>query len=113
MVAPTLGLSGQYEISGTPLFLESGALYSTLFTVKKYSLYDGDPEIHADWWRARIGLGIRPLSFISVTGGVSYNVSYHPYTDLPATGDQYPYFKTYGNTVSLWPGAYAGIRIGK
>jgi hypothetical protein len=113
MFAPTLGFSGQYAFGGTPLFMEGGAFYSTLFKLEKYAFDDGDPELHADWSRVRAGLGIKPLSFLSIVGGLSYNCSYHPYTDLPITGSEYAYFKTYGNTVSLWPGAYAGIRIGK
>jgi hypothetical protein len=111
MLAPTLGMSGEYAFKGTPLFWENGLMYSTLFALKKYSLDDG--SIESDWARLRTGLGIKPVSFITIVGGLSYNVIVHPYSDIPLTGNQYRYFRTYGDVVSMWPGAWAGIRIGK
>lgn len=111
MLAPTIGVSGEYAFAGTPLFLETGLLYSTLFSVGKYPL--DDVRIEADWSRARMGLGIKPLSFLTIVGGLSYNVMYHPYSDRPLTGSGYRYFVNFDDKVSMWPGAWAGIRVGK
>jgi len=111
MLAPTLGLSGEYAFEGTPMFWENGLLYSTLFSLDKYPLKN--IQIESDWVRVRSGLGIRPLSVLTIVGGLSYNMNLHPYTDEPITGTNYRYFKTYGNEVSFWPGAWAGVRIGR
>jgi hypothetical protein len=111
MLAPTFGLAGEYAFSGTPLFMETGLLYSTLITIDGYPL--DHARVNADWGRLRAGLGIRPLSFLTIVGGLSYNAMVHPFDDTPYTGDGYRYLHTYGDVVSLWPGAWAGIRIGK
>jgi hypothetical protein len=109
--APTLGVSGEYALDAMPLFFEAGLLHSSMFELEGYALNDANTE--TDWSRVRIGLGYKPLSFVSLVGGLTYNVSVHPHSDEPITGTEYPFFNTYGNTVSLWPGAYIGIRIGK
>ena len=111
VVAPTLGVAGEYSFKGTPLFLETGLLYSTLFTVEKYAL--NDATIESDWARLRMGLGIKPLSFLTIVGGLSYNGMYHPYSDRPLTGSGYRYFYNFDDRFSIWPGAWAGVRIGK
>ncbi len=111
MLAPTLGVSGEFGFTGTPLFLETGLLYSTLYSVKKYPM--DKARLEADWSRARMGLGIKPLSFLTIVGGLSYNVMYHPYSDRPLTGSGYRYFVNFDDKVSMWPGAWAGIRVGK
>lgn len=109
--APTLGVSGDYDFTTVPLFLEAGLLHSNLFALDGYALNDATTE--TDWSRVRFALGYKPFSFVSLVGGLSYNVSVHPDSDEPLTGTEYPFFKTYGNTVSLWPGAFVGVRIGK
>jgi hypothetical protein len=111
MLAPTFGLSGEYAFQGTPLFWENGFLYSALFSLDKYPMKN--IIIESDWARVRTGLGIRPLSFLTIVGGLSYNVNLHPYADVPITGNNYRYFQTYGDVVSLWPGAWVGVRIGR
>ncbi len=110
LLAPTLGLGAQFGLGHGPVFFETDLLHSTLFELKGAAL--DDKFSTTEWMRLRAGLGYKVLSFVSLTGGLSYNVSVHPDSDEPLTGTGYPFFKTYGNT-SLWPGAYIGLRIGK
>jgi hypothetical protein len=111
LLAPTMGLAGEFDFTGTPLYLETGILYSALFSVDKYPV-EG-VAVESDWGRVRLGLGIRPLSFLSVVGGVSYNAMIHPFADEPLTGTDLHGFRTYRDVVSTWPGAWVGVRIGK
>jgi len=111
LIAPTFGLAGEFDFTGTPLYLETGILYSSVFSVDKYPV-EGI-AVESDWGRVRLGLGIRPLSFLSVVGGVSYNAIIHPFDDLPLTGTDLHGFRTYRDVVSTWPGAWVGVRIGK
>lgn len=111
LIAPTIGLAGEFDFSGTPLYLETGILYSSVFSVDKYPV-EGI-AIESDWGRVRLGLGIRPVSFLSIVGGVSYNAIIHPFADEPVTGTDLHGFKTYRDVVSTWPGAWVGVRIGK
>jgi hypothetical protein len=105
LIAPTLGTGIHLDISGTPLFVEPDLLYSSLF--------EPVSDVTTDWARLRVALGWKASSIVSVFGGVSYNVATHMKTDAPLTGTNIPWFRSINNDVSLWPGAFAGIRIGR
>ncbi len=111
LIAPTFGTGIHFGIPGTPLFVEPDLLYSTLFEPKGFSFDDGD--VTTEWTRLRVALGWKAAPIFSVFGGISYNVATHINTDVPLTGTDLPYLRTINDNVSLWPGAFAGIRIGK
>jgi hypothetical protein len=72
-----------------------------------------DADIETDWTRARLGLGWQALPWLTLVGGLSYNVTYHPDSDRPLTGNDYPFFTSVSDHLSMWPGAFLGIRLGK
>src|SRR5690606_35876563 len=90
ILAPTLGAAGEIGLGAIPLYLETGLLHSTLLEAKKYSL--DDASIESDWTRLRVGLGWKALPYVTLAGGMSYNVMYHPYSDRPLTGSDLPFF---------------------
>jgi hypothetical protein len=110
IIAPTLGMAGEISLGESPLYLETGLLYSTLFETQEYSL--NDASVESDWGRLRFGLGWKAVPYVTMVGGLSYNVMYHPHSDRPLTGSDYPYFTNFDDQVSMWPGAWVGIRIG-
>lgn len=111
IIAPTLGVAGEMGLGGSPLYLETGLLYSSLFEARDYSL--DDSSVESEWTRVRAGLGWKALPYLTLVGGLSYNVMYHPHANRPLTGSDYPFFTNHDDKVSFWPGAWAGIRIGK
>lgn len=109
-VLPTLGTGVHFNLPVAPLFVETDLMYSTVFLAEDRSL---DPrDVETDWTRLRAGLGWKVLPWLSVVGGISYNVAAHYDTDEPVTGSDLPFFTSSSNTVSFWPGAFAGIRFG-
>jgi hypothetical protein len=110
-LAPTLGVGGEYAFKGLPLFWENDLLYTALFSLDKYPMKN--IIIESDWSRVRTGIGYKPLSFLTLVAGLQYNVILHPFSDTPMTGTNYPYFVTFSDQVSMWPGAWVGVRIGK
>ncbi|MCD6024659.1 MAG: hypothetical protein K0Q91_1575, partial [Fibrobacteria bacterium] len=98
---------------GVPrLYGEAGLFHSMVFS-PEHPTIDGDFQEN-DWSRVRAGVGFKVFSFLTLTGGLTYNVAVHQDTDLPimTSGNGLPFFETHGN-VSLWPGAYVGLRLGK
>ncbi len=111
VIAPTLGVAGEIGLGTSPLYLETGLMYSTLFETREYSLDDAD--VASNWSRVRLGLGWKALPYLTVVGGLSYNVMYHPHSREPLTGEDYPLFRSVSDHVSMWPGAWLGFRVGR
>jgi hypothetical protein len=112
LLAPTLGASAHFPIGVPRLYGEAGLFHSMVFS-PEHPTIDGDFQEN-DWSRVRAGVGFKVFSFLTLTGGLTYNVAVHQDTDLPimTSGNGLPFFETHGN-VSLWPGAYVGLRLGK
>lgn len=112
LIAPTLGVSAHFPI-GVPRFYGEAAVFHSMVFEPSHPTRHGD-FTENDWSRVRAGLGYKVFSFLTLNAGLTYNVAVHQYSDLPVMGgtNAFPFFKTY-DQVSLWPGAYAGIRIGK
>ncbi len=111
VVAPTLGAAGELALGASPLYLETGLVHSSLFVADGKALNaDG---VTSDWTRLRVGLGWKVLPYTHVVGGLSYNVAVHHDTDTPVGVDNTLFMTTFSDRVSLWPGAWVGVRFGK
>jgi hypothetical protein len=112
LLAPTLGATVHFPLGVSRLKGEVGLFHSMVFE-PEHPTRDGDFQEN-DWSRIRAGVGYKVFSFFTLTGGLTYNVAVHEDSDLPITGggNGLPFFETHGQ-VSLWPGAYVGIRLGK
>jgi hypothetical protein len=112
LLAPTFGASAHFPVGLPHFYGDAGLFYSMVFE-PEHPTHNGD-FTENPWTRVHAGVGYKVFSFLTLTGGLSYNVAVHQYSELPPMGDGngLPFFETHGN-VSLWPGAYAGIRIGK
>lgn len=108
-LAPTLGMSTQFPVGPAWLDGEAGLLYSTVFRIDDPN--GGGFEADA-WTRARAGFVLKPFRHLWLTSGLSYNVAAHD-GDAPLAGKGSFLSRTYSGDVSVWPGLYAGIRIGK
>lgn len=103
IIAPTLGL-GWRQMGPKPWFFETDLLQSQILAFK--------PFVDEGWTRLRLGLGARPFRHCELFGGVSGNLYVHPDKEIPAIGDGYPGFRAWGSSLSVWPGAYLGLRLG-
>ncbi len=110
LFAPTFGMGARFSL-GKSWFLEPDLMYSTLFESKNYSF--DDAEVNTEWSRLRFAAGWEFLPYASVFWGVAYNVAVHTQTDAPVTGSNFPFFTSVSHHVSMWPGAFLGIRVGK
>jgi hypothetical protein len=112
LLAPTLGTSAHFPIGARKFYGEAGLFHSMVFAPEHPSI-EGDFQENS-WARIRAGVGYKVFSFMTLTGGLTYNVAVHEDSDLPVTGDGngLPFFETHGS-VSLWPGAYVGLRLGR
>jgi hypothetical protein len=115
LLAPTLGASAHFPVGVPRLYGEAGLFHSMVFS-PEHPTIDGDFQEN-DWSRVRAGVGLKVFSFLTLTGGLTYNVFVHGDTDTPIIGEsKLPFFVTHRMThgnVSLWPGAYVGLRLGK
>ncbi len=103
IIAPTLGL-GWRQMGSKSWFFESDLIQSQVLAFK--------PFVDEGWTRLRLGLGVRPFGHCELFGGVSGNLYSHPDAELPAIGNGYPGFRALATSVSIWPGAYLGLRLG-
>jgi hypothetical protein len=110
IVAPTLGIAGALALGTSPLYLETGLVHSSLFALDGTAF--NDHGVTSDWTRLRAGLGWNVLPYTHLVGGLAYHVAVHYDTDVPVGSSGVPFLKTYDDRVSLWPGAWIGVRFG-
>src|SRR5690606_31929739 len=73
ILAPTLGMAGEFDLGNSPLYLEAGLLHSTLFSVHETARTD--KGVDSDWTRVRAGLGWQILPYTRVARRFSYHVA--------------------------------------
>jgi Caspase domain len=103
LFAPTVGM-GYSQPLPHRFALEIDALQSAVFAFKPFT----DDE----WSRLRVGLVYRPVKHVECFAGAAYNIAVHPDGDAPSVGSGYPWTQTAGHSVTFWPGAFMGLRLG-